>query len=174
MNPQIEMKLRRIEKLSSVLRTVCTVLIVITFITGIAGTLALLVGGSVKISYFGGHIAVADLTFAGRAFAVGLLLASTAVFVTSLHHLRCLLGNYARREIFTASSARHIRLFGYCCLWWGLLEFVWQLVPFLTLTHQRMDITLRGDSLVLGAVIIVISWCTEMGAALREESELTI
>lgn len=168
------MKLRRIEKLSAALRTVCTVLIVIMFITGIAGTLALLVGGSVKITYFGGHIAVADLTIAGRVFAVGLLLVSTAVFVTGLHHLRCLLGNYARRQIFTMSSARHIRLFGYCCLWWGVIEFVWQLVPLLAVAHQNVDLMLRGDSLVLGAVIIVISWCTEMGAALREESELTI
>lgn len=175
MNPQIELKLRRIEKLSSALRVVCTVFFVITFIGGIAAALAVLVGGhSMTLSYFGQRIMVSDLTLPARLFVATLCLVSTAVVATGLYHLRRLLANYAHRDIFTSDSARHIRRFGYCCLWWGLIEFVWQFVPLLTQTSGTHEIMLRGDSLVLGGVIIVISWCTEMGAALREETELTI
>lgn len=174
MNPQIEVKLRRIEKLSAVLRTICTVLMVLTCVGGVAAVIALAIGRGGTVSYFGERIAVTDLEISGRLAVATMCVVSAAVFVTGLYQLRRLLNNYAHREIFSAASARHIRLLGYCSFAWGVMDFLWQFMPLLTRLNHPHEIMFRADSLVLGAVIIVISWCTEMGAALREESELTI
>ncbi len=173
-NPEIECKLRRIERISDFARVICGILIVP------AGLLALVVAGSVFLSidanltYSDQSVAVADLSAAGRVMVAVLALASGTVQIKALIHLRGLLGNYARREIFTADSARQLRNFGVSCMMWALLKLGWGFLPLFAFTHREQPVQLSGDTFVIGFIIVLLSWFAEMAATLREENDLTI
>jgi hypothetical protein len=108
--------------------------------------------------------------------AVLVLLSGAAVW-KALAHLRRLLDNYSRREIFTADSARQIRSFGISCMLWVIVKVAWAFVPLLVLSNRPASVVLTSDPLAVGfvgAVIVVISWFAEMATTLREENDLTI
>lgn len=174
MNPATETKLRRIERFSSLLRGVCAALTVPT------AALSLFLAGAVWLSrnghlqYLDQSIAMDDLTNAGRVIVSALALASGAVVITALVQLRRLLGNYARREIFTADSARQLRNFGVSCMLWGILKVGWAFLPLVTLSHGAQPVRLQSDTIMIGLALVLLSWFAEMAAELREENDLTI
>lgn len=174
MNPQIETKLRRIERISSVLRGVCAALIVPVGVLACFTLTAVWFTQGARLEYFGQSFAIADLTAAGRVMVSVLALASGAVVIKALVHLRGLLGNYARREIFTADSARQLRNFGVSCMLWGLLKLGWAFLPLMAFAQRHDPIRVEGDALMIGFVIVLLSWFAEMAAELREENDLTI
>ena len=116
---------------------------------------------------------VAGLTLGHRLIlAVVSALAFGSLF-KCFYHLRRLFGNYSRGEIFTRESVGQLRRFGVACLLWGVMNFVWALSLAISANPVRAYAG-HFDSLVIGAVVIVISWFMEMAVELREENELTI
>jgi hypothetical protein len=174
MNPQTESKISRIEKYSARLRVFCTALLVPAAVLPVALAVAAFVVHGSTINYFGQTIPLADLTTGGRAALAILSLLSGVVLVKALLHLRRLLCNYAKREIFTADSARQVRHFGESCMLWGLLKIAWAFLPLMVRGQSVSSIQLSGDTILLGGIIVVLSWFAEMAAELREENELTI
>jgi hypothetical protein len=173
-NPEIETKLRRIERISSISRTICSALTVAVGIFALVATGAAFVSHDSKIDYLGQTIALGDLTTGGRVILATVILVTGAVAIKALFHLRNLLGNYSRREIFTADSARQLRNFGVSCMLWGIVKFAWAFLPLMALVQRQQPIRVSGDTFMIGFVIVLLSWFAEMAATLREENDLTI
>ena len=131
-------------------------------------------GRLTAISTPGGSIPLDSVTPAGRATLLVTSVLAVAVLLKGLYHLRALLGNYSRREVFAVDSAREIRQFGITCVLWGVLKIVSGFLPLILLGDARDPTHIELDDLLMGAVIIVISWFAEMAAAVREENDLTI
>lgn len=173
----LETKLRRIERTSIVLRGVCRAILVAVGFATVVAVAAALTGRLTRFETFGESVAIPDLPLRGRAIVAVVVLLTGAVAWKALAHLHRLLGNYSRREIFTADSARQIRSFGISCILWVVMKVAWAFVPALVLSNRPVSIVLTSDPLAVGfvgAVIVVISWFAEMATALREENELTI
>ena len=118
-------------------------------------------------------IPLGPLTFPARlalAVATALML---AVSIKGFYHLNRLLSNYGRGDIFTAESAGQIRQLGITVLLWFGVNLLFA-VTAAAIEPTPFSIQFHGDSLVIGPIIIVISWFMEMAAEMREENELTI
>ena len=174
MNPSPDLKLRKIERVSFFVRAVCTALYIPVAVIAIAATVSILAGWSAHISYEGQTFVPSDLTLPSRLILAVVGLATAAVLVKALHHLRCLSSNYMRREIFTTDSARQIRQFGYSCMLWGVVKLVWVYLPLLIPAHRLSGYNATVDPILIGVVIVGMSWFAEMAAALREENDLTV
>lgn len=173
MNSPHETKLRKIERASVFLRAVCTALFIPVVVIALAAIVSTLAGWTAHISYSGQTFIPATMDLSGRLILAAACLVTAAVIMKALHHLRRLACNYARREIFTADSAREIRQFGISCVLWGFVKLGWSFLP-LAIVGGRTTIYVNTDAVLIGAVIVGISWFAEMAAALREESDLTI
>jgi hypothetical protein len=174
MNSTIEMKLQKIERISKFLHGLCTSLRALVVILAVLAIVAMFAGRVTSINYFYQSYELAGLGTGSRLILAVFIAAAAAVMLKALYHLRRLLGNYSRREIFTAGSARQIRQFGISCILWGVVKIAWELLPLLLSTNPSHLFTVTPDPIVIGAVVIGISWFTEMAATLREENELTI
>lgn len=175
MNATTGFKLKKIERISTVLRAVCSgVLPLVGVLFGLAIVATLAGHHSISITVETQAFAVAGMNMRSRLILATALLASGVVLGKAVYHLRQLLDNYSRQEIFTAASARQIRNFGLSCILWGALKIGWALLPFALLSNASHSFQLSLDSLVIGFVVIGISWFAEMAAELREENELTI
>ena len=86
--------------------------------------------------YFGGAIGVDGYQFYGHQLSgsyrllvfVYFTVRSGAMFLF-VYYLHCLLGNYSRNEIFTSSSASLIRRWGFACILWGIMKFLFIFLP---------------------------------------------
>lgn len=174
MNPSHETKLRQIERASFILRAICTALYIPVVVIAIAATVSILAGWTAHISYHGQTFVPSELSMQSRVILAVVGLGTAAVLFKALHHLRQLACNYMRREIFTADSARQIRQFGISCMLWGVVKLVWTFLPLLIPAHRLTGYGATIDPLLIGAVIVGMSWFAEMAAALREENELTV
>lgn len=174
MNKNTENKIRRIERASLVLRAVCTGLFIAVVVLAVAGTVSVLTGRATSVSYYSGSFDISELALAARLVVAALGIATAAVFLKALFHLRRLATNYARRDIFTGDSARQIRQFGVSCILWGVVKIVWAFLPLAISANPAAPTALTIDSILIGAVIVGISWFAEMATLLREENDLTI
>jgi hypothetical protein len=174
MNQTTETKLARIQRTSVLLRAICTALLVPVGIAAIGAIVVVAAGRATHVTFFSTSLELADLGIPQRLLLIVGLLATFAVALKGLQHLRHLLGNYGRREIFTVDSAQQIRQFGITCILWGLIKAVWVVLPFFVAKHPPGLTTLSLDTVFIGAVIVGMSWFAEMAAALREENDLTI
>jgi hypothetical protein len=167
-------KLHRIERASLVLRAGCTGLSIAVVILALAGTVSVLAGRATSVSYYSQSFDIAGLELGSRLMIAALGIATAAVFLKALYHLRRLSTNYARREIFTGDSARQIRQFGISCILWGVAKIAWAFLPLAIGANPPASTGLSIDSILIGAVVVGISWFAEMASALREENDLTI
>lgn len=174
MNTSSEAKLRQIERASFVLRAICTALYIPVVVLAIAATVSILGGWTAHIKIHDQTYVPSELALPARLMLATVVLAAAAVSFKGLGHLRRLLANYARREIFTLDSARHIRQFGVTCVMWGFLKLVMVFLPLMLATQGKRTVNLTIDTILIGLVIIGISWFAEMAAGLREENDLTI
>jgi hypothetical protein len=174
MNALTETKLRKIERASALLRAACSGLFALVLIVAVVATIAVVAGRATSVNYYSQSIAIAELGLRSRLVLAATGVGTLGVFLKALYHLRRLLGNYSRREIFTADSARQIRQFGVSCILWGLIKVIWAFLPLVVATNSPRSVGLTIDSIIIGAVIVGISWFAEMAAALREENDLTI
>jgi hypothetical protein len=171
---QIETKLQRIQRMSVLIRVVCTCLLVLASVGAAVAAIATLVGRGTTVSFFDQAIVVSELSSRGRLLVALVCLLTGAAFAKGLYHLRRLMTNYTRREIFTNDSARQIRQFGYSCVLWGFLKIAWVFLPSLVTTQPAHGVAISADSIVIGGAIVVISWFMDMATTLREENDLTV
>jgi hypothetical protein len=171
---QIETKLQRIQRMSVLIRAVCTCLLVLASAGSAAAAIATLIGRGATVSFFDHAIVVSELSSRGRLLVALVCLLTGAAFANGLYHLRRLMTNYTRREIFTNDSARHIRQFGYSCVLWGFLKIAWAFLPSVVTTQPAHAVAISADSILIGGAIVVISWFTDMATTLREENDLTV
>lgn len=173
MNPP-EIQIRKIERVSRVLRTVCTVLFIPVAVIGVAATTSILAGWTADIRFDGQTFVPSELALSARVILATAVLAAAGVSAKGLYHLRRLLGNYARREIFTLDSARQIRQFGVACVLWGVVKTAGAFLPLMLATPAQRNVNLTFDTILVGLVIVGMSWFAEIAAALREENDLTV
>lgn len=172
MDKENQAKLRKIKKVSVILRLICKALLALIALTGL-GAVVSVISGVGGINYDDVILGTSGLPFGHRL----LLGAVTAVAFGSLfkcvYHLHRLFGNYSRGEIFTRASVGQLRQFGVACLLWGLVGFLW-ISSLAISSHPAQTFQGHADSLGIGIVIIVIAWFMDMAVDLREENELTI
>jgi len=172
MQLEIPPKLRKIKKVSVILRILCKVLFAMITITGLAAVVSVLfgIGG---ISYDDTLFQTAGLPLGSRLIVGGVTAITFASLLKCIYHLHKLFGDYADGEIFTRSAVGELSKFGVSCLLWGAMKFVWGISLALSAKPQR---TFHGHagSFVIGATLIIIAWFMDMAVALREENGLTI
>jgi hypothetical protein len=172
MRPEIQAKLQKIKKVSTILRAICKVLLALITFTGLGAVVSVIfgVGG---INYNNVIFGTAGLPIGHRLFLGAVTALAFGVLFKCVYHLHRLFGNYLRGEIFTRESVGQLRQFGIACLLWGVVGFLW--IALLAISsHPPKTFQGHVDSLGIGVVIIVIAWFMDMAVDLREENELTI
>ena len=178
MRPENEARLRKIERISVFLRGICNV--VLSFY--VAMVLVMLWGmfGGPGHDFMGGNYVnfhIHELTVRERLIVGGLWAATGGIMFMAVFHIRQLLGNYSRGEIFTRESARQIKQWGLACVVWGVIKFLWLGIPHLVPAAHRVAGAAEFGALGVmlnGLIIVGFSWFTEMAVEMREENELTV
>ncbi|GAA5646121.1 DUF2975 domain-containing protein [Vibrio proteolyticus] len=139
--------------------------------------------GIVELSYDFSEYTQQPLTAMTRLFAAGASLLLCAILMYALSVLIRLFRNYEHHEIFTLDNAICYQKLGRCLFYWvggsiihGALISV--ILSFnnppgermVTLSFQGLDFL----TLVLGVIILIISWVMREGHDLADESRLTI
>ena len=174
MRPETEKKVQKIKKVSAFFRIICTGLLSLAALLGVASVVCVIFGvGGINFGLNSPIFWTGGLTL-GLRLLLGVV---TAVTFTALfkcvYHLQHLFGLYSRGEIFTRESVGHLRSFGVSCVLWGAMTFIWSISLALAV-HPTRNVPGHGDSTVIGVVIILIAWFMDMAVDLREENELTI
>ena len=179
MQPEIEARLTQVKKISGFLRIMCVLYILVC-----VRMLWIVARGPIfhHGPYWG--IGTAWYTYSGVEFKVYSLLTRERVIAAVAFFLYCgtailcgvelfrLLGFYSRGEIFTSSSARQMRRWGLACVGWSIVKLGYALLP-LVLPNSRFRAT-DISTILVGLMIVAISWFMEMAAQIREENELTV
>ena len=177
MKPETEKKLKKIKRISNILRTICKVLLAIVICGFLVSLVAIFAGDEGTLTVFDNSIPLqlAPLTVPARLLVVVMVALIMAVFFKSLYHLHRLFGNYGRGDIFTTDSAGQIRQLGITALLSAGVNFLWGFTAMaLTQAHLPHEFQFHADGLFIGPAIIAISWFMEMAAEMREENELTV
>jgi hypothetical protein len=172
MPTEIQTKLQKIKKVSIAFRMICTGLMVMISLLGLACVISVAFGvGGIN----DGEMFVQTTGWTlGHRLLLGAVTALTfAILFKCIYHLHRLFGDYSRGEIFTRESVSQLRQFGIACLLWGVMNFLWKLSLALSV-HPVKSFHGHFDSFGFGAILIVISWFMDMAVDLREENELTI
>ena len=174
MRPESEKRLKKIERISKVLRLICKVLLVL-LICGFLFVTGTTLAGRGRLYFLDVSFELAPLAPSSRLVFAVIVALVMAVKLKGIYHLYRLFGNYATGNIFTTESAGQIRQLGITALlWFGVnILFAVATIAFVP-PPSTHTIPFHSDSLVAGVVIIVISWLMQMGAEMREENELTI
>ena len=174
MKPETEERLKKIKRISNILRGICKVLLAL-LICGFFVVMGLTFDGRATLHFSDNSVPLAPLPLPSRLGLAVIVELAMAVKFKGLYHLYRLFGNYGRGDIFTTESAAQIRQLGITALLWAGVTFFWTCIaPVLTQSHLPTLFPFHADSLVTGLVIIVISWFMEMAAEMREENELTV
>jgi hypothetical protein len=107
-----------------------------------------------------------------------------AIFLKITFHLIKLFALYAQGKIFSAENVAQIRQIGYTVL---LTPTLWVLTLFVPLlvSGEGMTMTSAPESgpmgagqvfsqIIIGTIIIVVSWIMDVGRELREEQDLVV
>jgi hypothetical protein len=187
MKPENEAKLAKIKKMSGILQWICRAfLLVVVYGWGVTTWRLVIWRGAMPgiragvdhavywFGFYGMEFKAYDLSDRDRVMAELFFLLVSGVIFNCGYQLHRLLGYYSRGEVFTTVSAGQIRKCGIACVLWGLMKFVLILVP-LVISNAYNAEPRDGTSLVvIGLVIVVISWFMEMAAEMREEQELIV
>ncbi len=117
----------------------------------------------------------------GLAFLAGLLPAGAIMY--ALAALRGLFSLYMRGMIFTGENVRCFRRIGFALIWWAGAGFLHTPLSSLIMTlingpgKHMLTVEISSDeavNLLLGAMVLLISWVMDEGRKLEEEQALTI
>jgi len=119
-----------------------------------------------------------------RTFGFLVSLIPTAFWMYGLHCLVKLFKNYEQGKIFVLKNALFYRNLGYTICIWFFVRFFYQALISLVVTFQNRPLhkssIMIGLSnhdillLIVGGVIILISWVMKEGYKLSEEQSLTV
>jgi hypothetical protein len=180
MNPELQARMRRIQKVSGVINEICKYLMGFAFILFLVGVVVIFSGmdrGLIRPE--GIEIHANQLTVGGRIILALFAGFYGTVLFKGLYHLGRLFGNYSRGEIFTKDSVAQIMRLGFVALLAaGLKISAFPVAVILILTHKpymaSVSLTIPFTQLIVGGLVILISWIMDTGRLLREENELTI
>lgn len=180
MNPELQARMRRIQKVSRVVSVICKVLMGLAFFLFLVGVVVIfsgIDGGFFKLE--GIEIRANQLTVGGRVILALFAGFAGTVLFKGLYHLSTLFGNYSRGEIFTKDSVAQLRRLGYVALLAaGVKISAFPVAVILILTHKpymaSVSLAVPFTQLITGGLVILISWIMDTGRLLREENELTI
>jgi len=181
MRPKDEVRLAKIRRISWVLSAICVLFMLgclIAFILSMTGPIfrhgRYWGNGILWQGYSGVEFKVYSLTARERVIvAISLVLEYGAAFFRGLQLFR-LLGFYSRGEIFTADSARQLRLWGFACVAWGIVKIGWLLLPLVIADSRHVQGLDLSSAVFVGLGIVALSWIMEMAVEIREENELTV
>ena len=173
MPTEIQAKLRKIKRVSTILRGFCTALLTLVALaaTGLVIILTFRVGG---IDYAGITFRASDLTLGQRLLLIGMSVLRFGALFNCLYHLRQLFRNFSHEEIFTRGSVGALRRLGFGYLLWGIASMVWEGAWFGILATPSRPFTSNFEAFGIGAILIAIAWFMDMAVELREENKLTI
>jgi len=202
MRPENEARLRKIERISRVLRWICKGFLVLAVWIELLTLSAVVLGRGGLILGLDNYTFFAQEMPIGSRIIVGAYLTLRwAAFFLCVYCLHQLLGNYSRGEIFSGDSAMQIRRCGLACVLWGAVQFLWVFVPGAVLPHVapvshyghisvygpevkalpgdwiingRFVQPHGGGMMVIGLAIVAISWFMAMAAEMREEQDLIV
>ena len=176
MKPETEKRLEKIKRISNFLRVICKVLLAVMTCVFLTAMVLILTGrGTLSLFENTVYLPLAPVTYLDRLILAVMTAFTMMVFLKGLYHLHRLFGNYGRGDIFTTNSAAQIRQLGITALLSAGVQFLWGFaVVALTQGPPPISFQFHSDCLVIGPVVIVISWFMEMAAETREENELTI
>ncbi len=174
MRPETEAKLRKIKKISKLSQVICKVMLAVFTCISLAGIVGTMYGRGVTVSIFDVRLPMTSLSLSARMVVAVFVVMSMGVGIKGLYHLHRLFGNYGSGNIFTTDSANQIRQLGIAALLWFFVNVLWMVVALVFADPVITSISCRPDALVVGLVVIVISWFMEMAAEMREENELTV
>jgi len=179
MRPENEARLRKIRRVSSILRGFCKLVLGLIVLRGLRIEKIILFPGKGLVGAISAHYGifpVAALTGRGR-LVVGLLGAVTfAITFKCVYHLHRLLGDFAKGEVFTRDAVRQLRLWGWTCVLLGVMNIAWPLIDRAIELHppSGLGLDLSGDMVVNGLIIVAISWFMAVAAEMREEQDLVV
>lgn len=115
------------------------------------------------------------------AFLAGMIPAGALMYAVS--GLRRLFGLYMQGRIFTGDNVRCFRRIGYALIWWAGASFVHIPLSSVIMSLENgpgkrmLTVALSSDqaiNLLLGGVVLLVSWVMDEGRKLEEDRALTI
>ena len=174
MRPENEVKLRRIRRISGILRAGCKGLLVLIVIGYLMALVAVLANRGGSVGYFDLWFRISDLTPSDRLLLVAMSTLTSAVWMWCIYQLHQLFGNYSRGEIFTREAVGHLRQMGVACVLWGVMKVLWVGVGRALAGTTSVPVQLSAEIIPIGIIVIVVAWFMEMAVEMREENELTV
>jgi Protein of unknown function (DUF2975) len=175
MRTEMQAKLHKIRKVSSLIRAICKVVMGFKVAEFLLVTVFLLSRKGMDISLHKPLFHLISLSLGRRLHLVVMIAISLGFLIKCLYHLHRLFGNYSRDEIFTSDSAEQLRQIGITYLIWSCISKLSSPLAFLSAHPPNgYEVDLHLNSIVIGVCIIVISWFMVMAVDMREENELTI
>jgi hypothetical protein len=174
MQPEMEIKLKKIKTASSILWQCSGLALALLPILIVVVDAVILAGGYTDIDILDVTHPVAAAPLASRVALVIVLDLWLGVAMKRIYHLFKLFGNYSCGDVFTRPSARHIRQIGVAGLLRSAMSILTLLVPVSLLAHSPHAVKIAFLAALDGVVVIAISWIMEMAAELQEETELTV
>ena len=162
--------------MSILLRAACTGLAALVVIVALVAIVAAFAGRMTSVNDGSQTFVISQLGRPSRLI-LGLVAAATAG--VDLKAVRIISGgspdNYSRRECSRRAPPGRFASLASVASLWGVLKLVWTFLLLVLLKNPpRRSFAGSVDALVMGAVIVGISWFAEMATNLREENDLTI
>ncbi|HUD21967.1 MAG TPA: DUF2975 domain-containing protein [Acidobacteriaceae bacterium] len=174
MRPENEARLRKIRRISGILRAGCKGLLVLIVIGYLMALVAVLADRGGSVGYFDLWFRISDLTPSGRLLVVAMSTLTSAVWMWCIYQLHQLFGNYSRGEIFTREAVGHLRQLGVACVLWGVMKIGWVGVLCALSTRPMGPMQVGAEIIPIGLLVIVAAWFMDMAVDLQEENELTV
>src|ERR1017187_1967188 len=174
MRPENVARLRKIKRISDILRAVCKGLLALIVIGFLMATVALLANRGGSVGYFDVWFRISDLTLGRRLVVLAMSVLTSAVWFTCIYHLHQLFGNYSLGEIFTGGSVGHLRKVGIACVFWGVMKVLWVGLSHTLSTSSPNAAQVSAEMIPVGIIVIVVAWFMEMAVEMHEENELTV
>lgn len=139
--------------------------------------------GIVQTSFNINQLTETPLTLTTRLFAILTSLIYCSIIMYALKILIQLFGNYENKHIFTLENARCYQKLGYSVFYWVGGSIFYQPLMTLILTfnnpphHRMIMISFQGIdflTLLIGTIIVIISWVMKEGYHLADEQNYTI
>lgn len=173
MRPEIEARLRKVRRISSVLRAGCKVLLVLIVISYLM-VLVVLLANRGSVGYFDVWFQIRDLGAGGRLLVLAMSTLTSAVWLWCFYQLHQLFGSYSQGHIFTREAVGHLRQMGVACVLWGVMKIQWVHLSHALSMPATGPTQVSAELIPIGIIVVVVAWFMDMAVDLQEENELTV
>ncbi|MEN8173379.1 MAG: DUF2975 domain-containing protein [Chloroflexota bacterium] len=180
MNAELKARMQKIQKVSGGVSEICKVLMAFALAAFLVLVVVIFSGIDRGTIGIGGIEIHANQLSVGGKLVIALYLGFFGfVLFKGLSHLSQLFDNYSRGEIFTKDSVAQLMRLGFVALLAaGVKIFAFPVAVMLIHNHNpgnaSVELMIPFTELIIGGLVILISWIMDTGRLLREENELTI